>query len=704
MSARVLIVDNDPRVGRDLQALFEPLGYQVRIVQGVGQALLDETRTDACAFRPHVAIVDLRLLDEYSDERSGFELLKSLQTTRCVLYSAYLSPEVTREALRRYSATSWVSKSESPQHLLDEVASAVRENCASQRDLTFHRPAAWTSQRIVETLFGKDTDVPPEIGEDVLGQLFPENEKIRWEIVGGEMATSPFIERGRSVLLRAWPDDLEPVVVKLAPAERIRSEAENYREYIQDRLGGQFYARVERSVEFWDLGGTVYRFIGSSLRRLPSFTTFYRKKTEPAIILKPLGHFFTEVWSRHYRFSQHEDLPLFRVYDQALNLEKRLKRFSNQEKRRSFLGLHASLINPVPWVLRHAEDSLIPGTRQTVTHGDLHGDNLFTDGEHAWAIDYERAGPGHILRDFVELEVDIVTRLLPDEVDLSLLYELALVLVEPSEPTAPFRQTKKLRENSETRKALDVIAGLRKSAYEMTRYPSSQEYLWGLLLDALFVATLVSEESPQRERALLLGAVFCNRLRHWGEEWPPEGWQPVAPGPTTSATISPFGETHDQESPQSAPRFDVFLSYRRTDQKAVEYLAWRLREAGLKVWLDRWNLLPGDPWKEEIEEALDSCATCVIFWGPSALGPWQHEEMRTALERRVRERGYRVIPVLLPGCLNPEGMPSFLRQMMWVDLREGLDDSEAFKNLVARIRGVTPGNVILPHGPVTGES
>jgi len=689
---RVLVIDNDPRVRSDVREMLEAPTYLFEAVEGTGQVLLEKAATKARRFRPHVAIVDVRLLDEYSDERSGLQLLESLQSSSNILYSAYLTPELTLEALKRYGATRWVGKHQSPQRLLDEVASAARETC--QRDLHLRRPSVWTSQRIVEALFGRGTDVPSDVVEDVLGQLFPKNAKVKIETVGGEVASSFSVSRGRSFVCKAWPDDREPVVVKLAPMERIRSEAENYREHIQDRLVGQFYAYLERTVEFWDLGGTVYKFMGSSLRTLPSFTTFYGEKRDPQVILKPLRHLFGEVWSKHYGSSQHEDFPLFRVYDQVLNLKERLERFSNQEERRSFPGLLASLINSVPWVLRHAEDSLIPGTRQAITHGDLHGDNLFTDGEHAWAIDYERAGPGHILRDFVELEVDIVTRLLPDEVDLSLLYELALVLVEPLEPTAPFRQTKKLRGNSETRKALDVIAGLRKLAYEMTRYPSSQEYLWGLLLDALFVAMLVSEESPQRERALLLGAVLCGRLRRWGAEWPPEGWPPVAPGPTTSATISPFGETHDQESPQPSPRFDVFLSYQRTDQEAVKYLARRLREAGLQAWLDRWNLIPGEPWQEAVEKALDDCATCAVFWGPRGLGPWQNEEMRAVLERRVRERSHRVIPVLLPGCPEPEEakMPSFLKRVTWVDFRKGLEDSEAFKNLVAGIRGIAPGS------------
>ncbi|MDH4138762.1 MAG: response regulator, partial [Anaerolineae bacterium] len=123
--ARVLIVDNDPRVGPDLQAMLEPLGYRVQIAQGVGQVLLDQAVAIAHSFRPNVAIVDLRLLNEYRDERSGFELLGSLQSAHCILYSAHLTPEVTREALRRYGAANWVSKSESPQRLLDAIADAA---------------------------------------------------------------------------------------------------------------------------------------------------------------------------------------------------------------------------------------------------------------------------------------------------------------------------------------------------------------------------------------------------------------------------------------------------------------------------------------------------------------------------------------------------------------------------------------------------
>lgn len=75
------------------------------------------------------------------------------------------------------------------------------------------------------------------------------------------------------------------------------------------------------------------------------------------------------------------------------------------------------------------------------------------------------------------------------------------------------------------------------------------------------------------------------------------------------------------------------------------------------------------------------------------LGPWQNEEMRSALESRVHDAGFRVIPVLLPGGKKPgeEKLPRFLRRLTWVDFRTGLDDEDAFHRLLAGIRGQAPG-------------
>ena len=63
----------------------------------------------------------------------------------------------------------------------------------------------------------------------------------------------------------------------------------------------------------------------------------------------------------------------------------------------------------------------------------------------------------------------------------------------------------------------------------------------------------------------------------------------------------------------------------------METIARRLVEAGLTPWLDTWNLVPGELWQEAIEEALDACQTVAVFLGPSGIGSWENQEMRSAL-------------------------------------------------------------------------
>ena len=112
-------------------------------------------------------------------------------------------------------------------------------------------------------------------------------------------------------------------------------------------------------------------------------------------------------------------------------------------------------------------------------------------------------------------------------------------------------------------------------------------------------------------------------------------------------------------------------------------------------WLDTWNLIPGDPWQEAIEVALQQCATCAVLIGPSGTGPWQNEEMHVAIDRRVSESqgAFRVIPVLLPGAERGERtrLPDFLVRSTWVEFRRTLGDEVAFHRLVAGIRGREPG-------------
>jgi hypothetical protein len=61
--------------------------------------------------------------------------------------------------------------------------------------------------------------------------------------------------------------------------------------------------------------------------------------------------------------------------------------------------------------------------------------------------------------------------------------------------------------------------------------------------------------------------------------------------------------------------------------------------------LDKWNLIPGDPWQPAIEEALAQSDTCVVFFGPLGLGPWQGTtwvEFRHSLDEGMPSTGWYV--------------------------------------------------------------
>ena len=124
----------------------------------------------------------------------------------------------------------------------------------------------------------------------------------------------------------------------------------------------------------------------------------------------------------------------------------------------------------------------------------------------------------------------------------------------------------------------------------------------------------------------------------------------------------------------------ILLSYNSNDKHIVEPLAIRLRDAGYPVWFDMWHIIAGDPWQEELEKALGETICVIVFLG-TELGPWQNEEVRIALETRAKNT-VRVIPVLLPGAINPKdrAIPSFLSRLSWVKF-EKLHDDDAFQNL-----------------------
>lgn len=147
--------------------------------------------------------------------------------------------------------------------------------------------------------------------------------------------------------------------------------------------------------------------------------------------------------------------------------------------------------------------------------------------------------------------------------------------------------------------------------------------------------------------------------------------------------------------------FDLFISYRHSDQDIIQRIATGLRERGLNPFLDRWHLRPGRSWPEELERILGECGAVVAFIGPDGFSEWQKREIYCALDRQRAFGAPMVIPALLPGVEEPA--LGFLQLNMWVDLGRDPPQPRQLDILARAIRGEPPGapeDVIDPRAEV----
>jgi hypothetical protein len=93
--------------------------------------------------------------------------------------------------------------------------------------------------------------------------------------------------------------------------------------------------------------------------------------------------------------------------------------------------------------------------------------------------------------------------------------------------------------------------------------------------------------------------------------------------------------------------FDVFISYGHQDQNWVHDLAENLHGVGLEVFLDIWEITPGDVVVHHLERGLLNSCNGVLVVSPASMAqPWVQQEYAVTVGRAV-EGKQRLIPVLL---------------------------------------------------------
>ena len=112
----------------------------------------------------------------------------------------------------------------------------------------------------------------------------------------------------------------------------------------------------------------------------------------------------------------------------------------------------------------------------------------------------------------------------------------------------------------------------------------------------------------------------------------------------------------------------IFLSYASQDQAIAEAVAFSLRSRQYEVFLDRYDLPPGESYDQRIERAVDDSEIFIFLISPDSVaeGRYTLTELNFA-RRRWPDVNGRVLPVI--ARKTPlEQVPSYLKAVTILEL------------------------------------
>jgi hypothetical protein len=113
-------------------------------------------------------------------------------------------------------------------------------------------------------------------------------------------------------------------------------------------------------------------------------------------------------------------------------------------------------------------------------------------------------------------------------------------------------------------------------------------------------------------------------------------------------------------------KFDVFLSHNSKDKPWVFDLKNTLQTCGIKVWLDKDEIRPGDLFAETLERGIKESKAVALVISPDAMNSgWVKAEYYRALSLATNNQ-LQLIPVLY----KQAEIPGFLQDRNWVDFSD----------------------------------
>jgi hypothetical protein len=127
---------------------------------------------------------------------------------------------------------------------------------------------------------------------------------------------------------------------------------------------------------------------------------------------------------------------------------------------------------------------------------------------------------------------------------------------------------------------------------------------------------------------------------------------------------------------------DIFISYSRANTDFARDLYAKLQALGFTLWRDRNDMIGGENWWQQIQEAIRGVQNMVLVMSPDAL----RSEVVADEWRYARQVGTRVIPVLAED-VDFSTVKRWMKKRDWYDFREGAPERDLiWEKFIALLR------------------
>lgn len=248
---------------------------------------------------------------------------------------------------------------------------------------------------------------------ELINHLFRNSKEVEFKVLDGGFSGN-VVMKAKSLDYHGHEE--VPVVLKIGPRNPMAQERESF-EKIRDVLGNNAPNIVDY-LESENRAGIKYRYASMFDEKVQTFQQYYAENNDLNKIDFFLDIIFKKQLGRFYKAATLEKMDLLDYYDYS-------SKYSNSvaQKIESLIGKYDVEANEINvegkncFNLAKFYNNDIDGLKgqvvqshyQSYLHGDLNGANIIIDAQdNVWLIDFFHTHRGHVLKDLIKLENDLV--------------------------------------------------------------------------------------------------------------------------------------------------------------------------------------------------------------------------------------------------------------------------------------------------------